>query len=108
MDADHLDIYGEEKELINTFKDFTSLIPVEGKLFVRYGLELGGITYGIDERADYSILNKKIESGSYVFDIKTPKEVIENVRFNIPGNHNLENALWLLQWLMITEYQLKI
>lgn len=31
--------------------------------------------------------------GAYHFAIKTPREVIENVVFNLPGQHNLSNAL---------------
>ena len=44
MDADHLDIYGDASELTKSFKDFTKKIKPNGKLFVRNGLPIEGIT----------------------------------------------------------------
>ena len=44
MDADHLDIYGDEKALHDSFKEFVKCIKPEGKLFVRNALPLNVIT----------------------------------------------------------------
>lgn len=93
MDADHLDIYGDASQLQETFKDFTKKIKPNGKLFVKNGLPIQGITYGIEDGSDYSIQNIKIENGTYVFDVKTPNTTIKNIEFNLPGRHNLSNAL---------------
>ena len=57
------------------------MLKPEGKLFVRNGLPLKGITYGIEDDSDYSAQNIKIENGSYVFDVKTPNGLHE--RFQI-------------------------
>ncbi|CAH8288268.1 UDP-N-acetylmuramate--L-alanine ligase [Mariniflexile fucanivorans] len=102
MDADHLDIYGDASELIKSFKDFSKRIKPNGKLFVKNGLPIQGITYGIEDDSDYSVQNIKIENGSYVFDVKTPKTVLKNLQFNLPGRHNLSNALIALA--MALEY----
>lgn len=93
MDADHLDIYGSSKELLNAFEEFAKKLEVNGKLIVRKGLPLQGITYGIEEEADYVINNIQIINGSYVFDVKGPFGVLEDVSFHKPGKHNLSNAL---------------
>lgn len=93
MDADHLDIYGDASELKKSFEDFSKKIKPNGKLFVKNGLPLKGITYGIEDDADYSVQNIKIEKGAYVFDVKTPQEIIRDLKFNLPGRHNLSNAL---------------
>ena len=93
MDADHLDIYGDASELIKTFEDFTRKLKPNGKLFVKNGLPLKGITYGIEDDADYAAQNIRIENGAYVFDVKTPKTVLKDFKFNLPGRHNLSNAL---------------
>ena len=93
MDADHLDIYGDASELIKTFEDFTRKLKPNGKLFVKNGLPLNGITYGIEDDADYAAQNIRIENGAYVFDVKTPKTVLKDFKFNLPGRHNLSNAL---------------
>ncbi|GMN05815.1 UDP-N-acetylmuramate--L-alanine ligase [Croceitalea sp. MTPC5] len=93
MDADHLDIYGDAAELTKSFKAFAAKIKPNGKLFVRKGLPLLGISYGIEDGSDYCINNIRIEQGSYVFDLKTPQGIVGNVRFNKPGKHNLLNGL---------------
>ncbi|MFT6443089.1 MAG: UDP-N-acetylmuramate--alanine ligase [Salibacteraceae bacterium] len=93
MDADHLDIYGDAAELEKTFKDFSECIKPNGKLFVRNGLPLNGITYGIEDASDYSAQNVKIENGSYVFDVQTPNGLYKDFKFNLPGRHNLANAI---------------
>ncbi len=102
MDADHLDIYGEADALKESFIAFSNRIKPNGKLFIKNGLPLEGITYGIEDDSDYSIHNIKIENGVYVFDVKTPKTVLEDLQFNLPGRHNLSNALIALA--MAVEY----
>jgi len=102
MDADHLDIYGDASSLIKSFKEFSKKIKPNGKLFVKNGLPLKGITYGIEDDSDYSAQNIKIINGAYVFDVKTPKTTLERVQFNLPGRHNLSNALIALA--MAVEY----
>ena len=102
MDADHLDIYGDASHLIQSFIDFSKRVKPTGKLFVKNGLPLQGITYGIEDDSDYSVQNIKIQNGAYVFDVKTPKTVLENLVFNLPGRHNLSNALIALA--MAVEY----
>jgi len=92
MDADHLDIYGKAEELEKSFVDFSKKLSDKKKLFVKNGLPLKGITYGINDDADYSVQNIEIIDGVYDFSIKTPTEVLSNVRFSLPGQHNLSNA----------------
>lgn len=102
MDADHLDIYGDASELIKSFTAFSERIKPNGKLFVRNGLPLPGITYGIEDDSDYAAQNIRIENGTYVFDVKTPKGLYKDFKFNLPGRHNLSNALIALA--MAAEY----
>lgn len=93
MDADHLDIYGNSSELEQSFREFVKRIKPNGKLLVRNGLPLEGITFGIEDDSDYSIRNITIEQGTYIFDLITPKAVLGQVKFNKPGRHNLLNGL---------------
>ncbi|TWO33288.1 UDP-N-acetylmuramate--L-alanine ligase [Seonamhaeicola sediminis] len=102
MDADHLDIYGEASALRDSFVAFTKKIKPNGKLFVKNGLPIEGITYGLEDDSNYSVKNIKIQNGTYVFDVKTPKTVLKNIHFNLPGRHNLSNALIALA--MAVEY----
>ncbi|MFC0604091.1 UDP-N-acetylmuramate--L-alanine ligase [Winogradskyella pulchriflava] len=93
MDADHLDIYGDASGLIKSFKDFSECVKPNGKLFVRNGLPLEGITYGVEDDSDYSAQNVRIENGSYVFDVQTSNGLYKDFKFNLPGRHNLSNAM---------------
>lgn len=93
MDADHLDIYGQAEELEKSFVDFSEKLSNREKLFVKNGLPLKGITYGINDDADYSVQNIEIIDGVYDFSIKTPTELFSNIKFSLPGQHNLSNAL---------------
>ncbi len=102
MDADHLDIYGDASELEKSFYEFAHKLKENGTLFVKNGLPISGITYGIEDNSDYSVQNIKINNGAYIFDVKTPTRRIENLEFNLPGRHNLSNALIALA--MAVEY----
>lgn len=102
MDADHLDIYGNAEALVSTFKEFSECIKPNGKLFIKNGLPLKGITYGIEDDSDYCAQNISIVNGSYVFDVKTPSGIYKNFKFSLPGRHNLSNAIIALA--MAAEY----
>ncbi|WP_375238260.1 UDP-N-acetylmuramate--L-alanine ligase [Aurantibacter sp.] len=93
MDADHLDIYGSKEALHQSFLDFTKKIKPNGKLFVKNGLPIEGLTYGIEDDSDYCANNIAIKDNSYFFDVKTPKETHKGFSFSFPGRHNLSNAL---------------
>ena len=92
MDADHLDIYGDAASIEDSFREFAAKTPGEN-LYVIKGLPLEGNTIGVNNDADFSAQNIRIENGFYVFDVKTPIEVVQNVKFGLPGHHNLTNAL---------------
>lgn len=96
MDADHLDIYGDKNEIENSFREFAGRIDKEGKLFIKNGLPLEGVTIGIDDDAAYTAKNIRIKDGSYVFDLKTPSTIMKDLRLNLPGQHNLLNAITAL------------
>lgn len=93
MDADHLDIYGDGDALEQTFRDFAEKLPEGKKLFIKNGLPLQGVTYGINDGSDYEVNHIEIKNGAYHFGINTPKEQIGDLVFHLPGQHNLLNAL---------------
>lgn len=92
MDADHLDIYGDARAIEATFKEFAEKVP-SNDLFIVKGLPLEGNTVAVNVGADYIAHNIRIENGFYVFDVQTPTETVENIKFGLPGHHNLTNAL---------------
>ncbi|EIA09115.1 UDP-N-acetylmuramate--L-alanine ligase [Flavobacterium frigoris] len=93
MDADHLDIYGTSDAIEASFLEFAGKLEDKSKLFITKELPLEGVTVAVNEEAVYSAFNVRIEDGSYLFDIKTPKGILYDFRFGLPGKHNLMNAL---------------
>ncbi len=91
MDADHLDIYEEENALEESFIEFSS--KAKDHLLVCNGLPLSGITFGIEDDSDYCAQHIKIDNGTYIFDLKTPHKLIRDLHLNLPGRHNLLNAI---------------
>jgi len=96
MDADHLDIYGDSASIEASFAEFANKTPEMENLFIAKGLPLNGNTVAINESADYKAFNIRIENGEYIFDVQTPSETIKDLRFGLPGNHNLMNAIMAL------------
>jgi UDP-N-acetylmuramate--alanine ligase len=104
MDADHLDIYGDKEAIEDSFREFADKVQDKTKLFVPKGLDLEGVEIEILEsqippsgvRGLFKAFNIRIENSSYVFDVQTPSETIQNIAFGLPGHHNLMNALMAL------------
>ena len=96
MDADHLDIYGDAEALTEGFKAFADQVVEGGTLFIQNGLPLEGVTVGVDDNAQYSAQNIRIQDGAYHFDLHYPDGILENLVFNLPGRHNLSNAVTAL------------
>ncbi len=96
MDADHLDIYGDASHIEDAFRSFANLVENKENVFIKKNLELNGMTVAVEETADYSAQNVKIKNGAYLFDLKTPTQTFENLIFNLPGRHNLTNAIMAL------------
>ncbi len=91
MDADHLDIYEKANALEESFVEFST--RAKDHLLVRNGLPLSGITFGIEDDSDFCAQHIKIDNGTYVFDLKTPTKLIKDLHLNLPGRHNLLNAV---------------
>ncbi len=96
MDADHLDIYGDETSIQDAFKEFAALLPKKENLLFKKGLPLEGQSVAIEEEADFEAQNVRIENGGYIFDLKTPKQTLKDLQFYLPGHHNLHNAVTAL------------
>jgi UDP-N-acetylmuramate--alanine ligase len=101
MDADHLDIYGTAEAMEEAFIEFTAKIKEGGWLISKYGLKrtkdlkaTHHITYHLNnEEADVYAKNLKVENGTYLFDVVVKDWLLNDVRLNIGGLHNIENAL---------------
>ncbi len=100
MDADHLDIYGEDSQIKESFKAFAALVPEDGKLFFANGLPLLGTSVGVEDDADVSAVNIVVKNGSYHFDLRTKEKTYKGFELSLPGKHNLQNAVTALAMAM--------
>jgi UDP-N-acetylmuramate--alanine ligase len=96
MDADHLDIYEDTASIEEAFRAFSELLPNAEMLLYKKGLALTGKSVAIEASAHFSAQNVSIDNGGYVFDLKTPTETLKELRFDLPGHHNLFNAVTAL------------
>ncbi|HEY2648048.1 MAG TPA: UDP-N-acetylmuramate--L-alanine ligase [Puia sp.] len=101
MDADHLDIYGTKEAVEEAFLAFSKKIKSGGTLVQKHGLPIpkpsGNIqqlSYHLtDQNADVYTKNLRILSGHYIFDVEGKDGKMKDVRLNVGGWHNVENAL---------------
>ena len=94
MDADHLDIYGDEAHIREAFKAYAS--QVSGTVIVKHGLDITPADTKAEIRT-YSFGNPEADFYAEVledghFNLHYPGGVIEDCVVGIPGWVNIENA----------------
>lgn len=105
-DADHLDIYGDESHLIDSFKMYLDRVVEGGKRIVKKGLPFSGdISYSKDEQADAHAENIEVLAGDFHFDYVKGDLRIVNIRMGIAGLHNIENAVAAITVALLLEIE---
>lgn len=92
IDADHLDIYGDKKHLVQSFNDFAQL--TEEKVIVKEGLDIHtdrGIRFGFSDRNDYRAHIIRSEKGVTDFVINA-EDTTTAIQLPMAGRHNVLNA----------------
>ena len=101
MDPDHLDIYGTAEAMENAFIEFSEKISGDGLLVSKFGLKRSNelknenhLTYSLqNESADAFAANIKMVHGGYEFDLVIRDRSVKDLKLNIGGMHNVENAV---------------
>lgn len=98
LDPDHLDIYGDETEMLDTYEAFVKKTPKDGKVVMYseagYKINPGNkyTSYAIRE-GDAVADALRIVNGAFVFTYRCGMEKIADIHLEVPGYHNVENAL---------------
>lgn len=96
-DADHLDIYGDDMSLVESFQAYTDLTHPDGVVIAHKNAKVDAqkiIRYGLDDPdCAYSGTNLRYANGQFCFDLSTPIGFWENIELGVPGIHNAENAI---------------
>ncbi|MDF2885005.1 MAG: UDP-N-acetylmuramate/alanine ligase [Clostridiaceae bacterium] len=114
IDADHLDFYKNLDEIEDAFYNFAKLIPNNGYLIANNEdsriqniikkVNCNKITFGLTS-GDFTAENIAFDSvGNATFDVVLKGAIIGKVHLNVPGKHNILNALASLS----SAYVLKI
>ncbi len=104
IDADHMDTYdGDFEKLKNTFVDFLHNLPFYGAAImctddanvraILPRVTRPVITYGFDEDADIRAIDVTQSGGLAKFRVVRKNKTELNVTLNLPGRHNVLNAL---------------
>lgn len=104
IDEDHMETYqGDYQILENTFIEFIHRLPFYGiaimciddeniqKILPKLSRKI--LTYGFSEIADVRAINVQAKGLQMDFQVLVGREVSFDVTLNLPGNHNVLNAL---------------
>ncbi|HEX8328094.1 MAG TPA: UDP-N-acetylmuramate--L-alanine ligase [Hymenobacter sp.] len=104
-DADHLDIYGDQSALIESFCQFVGQIKPGGALLLNHTADprvaaaapVGTriIRYGLtaEQGPELFAANVSAEGHQFHFDLRSPQETVTDLELAVPGYHNVENML---------------
>jgi len=100
VDFDHIEYYWKTKDaLIDAFKQFISLIEHKESFFY-WGEDLflskwrpRGISYGFSSQVELRGVNVRLFEDGCKFDIEYKEKKYRNIRLNMPGVHNVLNAM---------------
>ena len=105
IEADHLDCYRDEADIVDAFHQFAwgtrpdGLIVANGqdanvaKVIERLGGQRRIVTFGFGARCTFHPRNVKPHGGSYRFDVYQDGQRLGSTFLSVPGRHNILNAL---------------
>jgi UDP-N-acetylmuramate--alanine ligase len=103
MDPEHMEHYGGMDKVRSSYKEFVSHVPDDG--FAVLSAEDGDVRclaalqernsffYGFSEMADVRAVNIRQENYTTIFDLEAFGEEYDSIILNMPGKHNVQNAL---------------
>ena len=109
-DPDHLDIYGNEDNYLESFAHFTELVQPGGALIVHTGLKIKprpqqGVkvyTYSRDA-GDFHAADIRRPEGRIIFDFVGPDGMtVRDIELGVPVEINIENAVAAIASVMLT------
>jgi len=107
LDAtDHLDYYGSEASLLQTFRTFLEALPADGLAVIctdppagrelRQRVRARAVSYGLDDGAAYTARILDMAGFRTVFEARRAGTSLGRVSLGIPGRYNVQNALGAL------------
>lgn len=93
-DADHLDVYATAEEFRNNFSAFAQMAAQKGVVIAHEDAEVKyDFSYGRGVNCDYQIRMSQVEGLKTRAEVRIPGNKSIELTIQIPGEHNLNNAL---------------
>ena len=106
LDLEHLDCYENIKDLQNAFTQFANAVPFYGKVGVCIDhtnaaaiiphINRSVVTFGLHKEAEVQGLNLRYNQNHTVFDVMAENQSLGEFNIQVPGEHNVSNALGAL------------
>jgi len=117
IEADHLDYYKDEGEIVDAFGQFALGVPRPSwpwyhgleardtvliangqdenvaKIIRQLGADIRCETFGLNKSCNYYAQNLQLNDGLYAFEVYYNDKLLGTTRISIPGRHNILNAL---------------
>ena len=104
IENDHMDYYGSMENILATFKKFLGNLSTYTGLAVLcfdndYVKNLAPeiavkyVSYALNSKADYMAKNIVADGANTLFDVYKDDDKIGSIKLNVPGKHNVANAL---------------
>jgi UDP-N-acetylmuramate--alanine ligase len=103
IEPDHLDCYADMDDLKNAFLSYINRVPFYGSAIISADdVNVASLkprimrpykTFGFAAEADYRAVDARLETGRSSFSIYYEGELLGDINLNVPGRHNIANAL---------------
>ena len=103
LEADHLDCYDGEKDLIDSFVTYMNRVPFYGQVIlsadddnlseIKHQISRPFQTFGTSIDADYRALNIQMEAGRTIFTVYKRGDLLGDIILKVPGEFNVMNAM---------------
>jgi UDP-N-acetylmuramate--alanine ligase len=117
IDADHLDIYGSQELMHESYNLFARQVKKGGVLIAKKGteailkdVEARVISYSLRENTDFHASGIHVSGGQYRYSVMSTGAEMKDLTLGLPGSHNVENsvaAVAVAKTMGITDAQIR-
>ncbi len=104
IELDHPDVYDTAEDVYRAFYQLSIKIPRDGTVvacvdsplvrrLVQRSVDRHCLTYGFSPQAHYQAVNVEYDGDQTIFSLKNAENMIGVFRMNLPGKHNVLNAV---------------